>query len=49
MGFYYIENGLVYFTLWTYVFLMMACTMEKETPLWVKYFVKWNYVMVIME
>ena len=35
---YYDDYGLIYFTLWTYVFPMMACPMGMIIRLWDKYF-----------
>ena len=38
MRYYSFQNGLVYYTLWTYVFPMMACLIEKPFWLWEQYF-----------
>ena len=48
MGYYSFKNGLVNYTLWTYVLPMMACLMGKLFQLWAQYFEKSNYIMLIM-
>ena len=55
MGLLNVVNGLILFTLWTYVFPMMACLMGKIIPLWDKYSKigiwkcwLWAYIIYIM-